>query len=132
MTPIRLEGDYDDEADGDDGDGGSDEDEDEDEESTPVPRSKRHVARCVFLFCFILYLRRFSCLLNTNHIRALRKTTTAKPAPAKTKSRKRDMLGEQDDEDGSSDSNTSGPVDSIIDSSSEEEADDEVDGMLGE
>lgn len=52
MTPIRLEGDDDDE-----GDGGSDEDEDEDEESTPVPRSKRHAARCVFLFCFILYLR---------------------------------------------------------------------------
>ena len=59
MTPIRLEGDDDDEGDGDDGDGGSDEDEDEDEESTPVPRSKRHVARCVFLFCFILHLRKF-------------------------------------------------------------------------
>lgn len=61
MTPIRLEGDDDDEGYGDDGDGGSDEDEDEDEdeESTPVPRSKRHVARCVFLFCFILYLRKF-------------------------------------------------------------------------
>lgn len=57
MTPIRLEGDDDDEGDGDDGEGGSD--EDEDEESTPVPRSKRHVARCVYLFRFILYLRKF-------------------------------------------------------------------------
>lgn len=47
MTPIRLEGDED--GDGDDGDSGGDEDEDEDEESTPVPRSKRHVAPCVFL-----------------------------------------------------------------------------------
>jgi hypothetical protein len=62
----------------------------------------------------------------------LRKTTTAKPAPVKTKSRKRDMDKEQDDEDGSSDSVASGPADSIMDSSSEEEADDEVDGMLGE
>lgn len=67
MTPIRLEGD-------DDGDGGSDEeDEDEDEESTPVPRSKRHVARCVFLFCSILYLREASCLLTMNYIRTLQK-----------------------------------------------------------
>ena len=49
MTPIRLEGDDDDEGDSDDGGGGSDDDEDEDEESTPVPRSKRQVARCVFI-----------------------------------------------------------------------------------
>jgi hypothetical protein len=75
MTPIRLEGDDDDEEDGDDGDGGSDkdEDEDEDEESTPVPRSKRHVARCVFLFCSILYLKKVSCLLTMNYIRTLQK-----------------------------------------------------------
>ncbi len=53
MTPIRLEGDDDDEGDGDDGDD-SDDDEDDDDESTPVPRSKRHVVRCVFLFRFIL------------------------------------------------------------------------------
>ena len=61
-----------------------------------------------------------------------RNTTTAKPAPVKTKSRKRDTNKEQDDLDGSSDSGASGPADSIMDSSSEEEADDEVDGMLGE
>lgn len=74
MTPIRLEGDDDDETDDDDGDGGSEEDEDEDEESTPVPRSKRHVARCVFLFYFILCLGKFSCfLLTMNHIRVLQK-----------------------------------------------------------
>jgi len=36
----------------------------------------------------------------------------------------------KDDEDGSS--GVSEPADSIMDSSSEEEADDEVDGMLGE
>jgi hypothetical protein len=55
-----------------------------------------------------------------------------KPAPVKTKSRNRDKDKEQDDEDGNSDSVASGPADSIMDSSSEEEADDEVDGMLGE
>lgn len=60
MTPIRLEGDDDDEGDGDDGD----EDEDEDEESTPVPRSKRHVARCVFLF-FHSVSEEILCLLTT-------------------------------------------------------------------
>jgi hypothetical protein len=69
MTPIRLEGDDDDEGDGDDGD----DDDDEDKESTPVPRSKRGVARCVFLFYFILYLRKFLCLLTTNYIRAHQK-----------------------------------------------------------
>ena len=46
VTPIRLEGDDDDEE------GSDDDDEDEDEESTPVPRSKRHVARFVFLASF--------------------------------------------------------------------------------
>jgi len=50
----------------------------------------------------------------------------------KTKSRKRDIDKVQDHEDGSSDNGASGPADSIMDSSSEEEADDEVDGMLGE
>ena len=54
MTPIRLEGDDDDEGDADDGDDDSDDDDDDDDESTPVPRSKRHVVRCVFLFRFIL------------------------------------------------------------------------------
>ncbi len=38
----------------------------------------------------------------------------------------------KDDEDGGSGSGVSEPADSIMDSSSEEEADDEVDGMLGE
>ena len=47
IMPIRLEGDDTDEGDGDDGDGGSD--EDGDEESMPVPRSKRHVARYVWI-----------------------------------------------------------------------------------
>jgi hypothetical protein len=64
MTPIRFGGDDDDEGDGDD-------DEDEDEESTPVPRSKRSVARCVFYF--ILYLRKFLCLLTMNYLRAHQK-----------------------------------------------------------
>ncbi len=132
MTPIRLEGDDDDEGDGDDGDGGSDEDEDEDEESTPVPRSKHHVARCVFLFRFILSQEFFHVYSPQITYALSRKTTTAKPAPVKTKSRKRDMDREQDDDGGSSDSGASGPVDSIMDSSSEEEAEDEVDGMLGE
>jgi hypothetical protein len=59
------------------------------------------------------------------------KTTTAKPAPVKTKSCKRDIDKEQD-EDGRSDSGVPGPADSVMDSSPEEEADDEVDGMLGE
>ena len=125
MTPIRLWGD-DDEGDG--GDSGRDEDEDEDEESTPVPRSKRQVARYFFSVSFcvslIVYLPRITHAL-------LRKTTTAKPATVKTKSCKRYMGREQDNEDGS-DSGASGPADSIMDSSTEEEADDEVDGMLGE
>jgi hypothetical protein len=125
MTPIRLEGDDDDEGDGDDGD----EDEDEDEESTPVPRSKRHVARCVFLYFHSVSEEIF---MFTYHDALIRKTATAKPAPVKTKSRKRDMGRERDDGEGSSDSGASGPADSIMDSSSEEEADDEVDGMLGE
>jgi hypothetical protein len=87
MTPIRLEGDDDDddEGGGDDGDGGSDEDEDEDEESTPVPRSKRHVAQCVFLFCFILYLNKFSCLLTMNYIRALQKNYYRKACSRESK-----------------------------------------------
>ena len=61
------------------------------------------------------------------------KTTFAKP-PVKTKSRRIDMVGKKDDEDGGSESGASGPADSIMDSSSssEEEADNEVDGMLGE
>ncbi len=61
-----------------------------------------------------------------------RKTTTAKSAPMKIKTRPRKMGRGQDGEDGGSGSGTSEPADSIMDSSSEEEADDEVDGMLGE
>lgn len=131
MTPIRLEGDDDNEEDGGDGDGSSD-DDDEDEESTPVPRSKSHVVRCVSLFYFILYLRKSHVYLPQITYTLFSKTSTAKPAPVKTTSRKRGMGREQDGEDGSGDSGASGPADSIIDSSSEEEADDEVDGMLGE
>jgi hypothetical protein len=131
MTPIRLEGDDDDEGNGDDGDVGNAEDEDEDEESTPVPRSKRHVARYVSFSCFILHLRKFQAYLPRITYALFRKITAAKHAPVKIKPRKRKMDKKQD-EDGSSDSGPSGPADSIMDSSSEEEADDEVDGMLGE
>ena len=63
-----------------------DDDEDEDEESTPVPRSKRGVARCVFLFYFILYLRKFLPRITYTLII---KTTTSKPAPVKTNPRKK-------------------------------------------
>ena len=91
MTPIRLEGDDDDEGDGDD-------DEGEDEESTPVPRSKRHVDRCVFLFCSILYLRKFSRLLTTNHIRALQKNYYRKACSRENKiSQKRHGQGARRD-----------------------------------
>jgi hypothetical protein len=49
MTPIRLEGDdNDEEGDSDVDDGDEDEDE-EDDESTPVPRSKRDITMCVSL-----------------------------------------------------------------------------------
>ncbi|KAH9991933.1 nuclear condensing complex subunit [Russula vinacea] len=90
--------------DGDDGDG--DGDEDEDGELTPVPRFKRH------------------------HVD--RKPTTAKSGPMKAKSRQREVDREQDDEDHDGGSDASEPADSIMDSGSEEEADKEVDGMLGE
>ena len=83
MTPIRLEGDDDDEGDGDDGDGGSDEDEDEDEdeESTPIPRSKRHVVRCVFLFCFILYQEIFMFTYHGLHTRSSEKVLPQSALP---------------------------------------------------
>ena len=118
MTPVRLEGDEDEEVgDGDDGD--DDEDDDEDEDSTPVPRSKRHVARYLLLLPFFAYTYPTLCP------RFIRKTTTARSAPVKLKSRRQDV---EDEESGSGGSEP----DSIIDSSSEEEADNEVDGMLGE
>jgi hypothetical protein len=49
MTPIRLEGDEEDEVDGGDDD---EDDEDEDDESTPVPPSKRRTAACVSMLAF--------------------------------------------------------------------------------
>jgi hypothetical protein len=50
----------------------------------------------------------------------------------KAKSRQREVDREQDDEDHDGGSVASEPADSIMDSGSEEEADKEVDGMLGE
>jgi hypothetical protein len=41
----------------------------------------------------------------------IRKTTTAKPAPVKTRSRKRDIDREQDNVDGSSDSGAAARLD---------------------
>jgi hypothetical protein len=84
MTPIRLEGDDDDEEDSGDGDSGIDDDEDE-ESSTPVPRSKRHVARCVFPFYFTLYLRKFSSLLTTNYKCAIQKNYCSKACSSENK-----------------------------------------------
>jgi hypothetical protein len=49
----------------------------------------------------------------------------------KVKSRQREADRRQDD-DGGGGSGASEPADSIMDSGSEEEADNEVDGMLGE
>lgn len=73
-----------------------------------------------------------TCTYSALYSRSVRKTTTAKHAPMKPKSRQRDVdRGKDDgwDEDGSG---ASEPADSIMDSGSEEEADNEVDGMLGE
>jgi hypothetical protein len=70
MTPIKLEGDDEDEDD-DGGDGDGDEDEGEDEESTPVPRSKRHASRWVFLLRFIPYAGKLSRILTRMNVRAL-------------------------------------------------------------
>jgi hypothetical protein len=128
MTPIRLEGDDEDE----DGGGEGDEDEDEDEESTPVPRSKRHVTRYVFLLGFHpIPQKAFTYTYFALHPRCVRKTT-AKSAPMKPKSRQREVDKGQDDDDDDDGSGASEPADSIMDSGSEEEADNEVDGMLGE
>jgi hypothetical protein len=65
------------------------------------------------------------------HPRSVRKPTT-KSAPMKSKSRQREMDRAQDDDDDDDGSGASEPADSIIDSGSEEDADNEVDGMLGE
>ena len=79
---------------------------------------------------FILQLGKLShCLPRITHT-LFRKNTATKSSPVKTKSRPREMNRGKDDEDGGS--GVSEPADSIMDSSSEEEADDEVDGMLGE
>ena len=57
MTPIRLEGDDEDEEDAGD-DVNEDDNEDDDEESTPVPRSKRpNAAACVLLRSFFWELQ---------------------------------------------------------------------------
>ena len=97
MTPIRLEGDDDNEdGDGDD----SDKDKDEDEESTPVPRSKRHVARCVFLLrCHSIPWEASTFTYPAFHSRSVRKTTTTNSVPMKPKSRQREVDKAQDDED---------------------------------
>jgi hypothetical protein len=51
----------------------------------------------------------------------------------KPKSRRREVdRGQDDDDDDDDGSGASEPADSIMDSGSEEEADNEVDGMLGE
>jgi hypothetical protein len=50
----------------------------------------------------------------------------------RAKSRQREVDRGQGDEDDSVGSGASEPADSIMDSGSEEEADKEVDGMLGE
>ena len=81
---------------------------------------------------FILQLGKLShCLPRITHT-LFRKNTATKSSPVKTKFRPREMNKAKDDEDGGSGSGVSEPADSIMDSSSEEEADDEVDGMLGE
>ena len=125
VTPIRLEGDDDDEE------GSDDDDEDEDEESTPVPRFKRHVARCVFLASFHTSRKLSPVLTSALHPRSIRKPTT-KSTSMKPNSRQREADRAQDDGDDDDGSGASEPADSIIDSGSEEDADNEVDGMLGE
>jgi hypothetical protein len=54
MTPIRLEGDEDDNG-GDEDDNDGDTDEDEDEGSTPVPRTMPRVTMCVSHLRFVPY-----------------------------------------------------------------------------
>jgi hypothetical protein len=90
--------------------------------------SATSLGACSF-FGFIRYLGKLSRILTPHYIHAVRKTTTTKSAPMNPKSRQREIDRGQDDEDGSG---ASEPADSIMDSGSEEEADNEVDGMLGE